>query len=94
MHFDEKTIRQLKAQLEEIGYANDEQFLGSAAFEHHHDEIVADLAQLGYEKLLLTSGDFYQESGALYWKYDPEMVSPLEAQFKSDSWVATRQFNR
>ena len=41
MTFDRKTIVRLKGQLEEIGYANDEHFLRSTVFEHHHDEVVA-----------------------------------------------------
>ncbi len=87
MNFNGTTIRKVKDQLEEIGYFNDEQFLGSAAVKHHKDKIFIDLRSIGYEKTLSSNGGFYPETGALYWMYDEEMVSFVEATEMSNAFV-------
>ncbi len=79
VNFDRLTIKTLAGQLEEIGYANDEQFLGAYTFEHRVDEVFQDLSEIGYTRRLLHEGKYCSESGALYWYYDPEMISSDEA---------------
>lgn len=87
MNFDKVTIIKLKAQLEKIGYANDEQFLGSYSFEHRRDEIFSDLREVGYGQQLGHAGAFFDSIGALYWYYDPDMNSRDDALNLSEKWA-------
>lgn len=87
MTFDEATILALKAQLEQEGYANDEQFLGSYAFEHRREEIFSDLREAGFSHELGHAGKFFDSIGALYWYYDPEMISRDDAIRLSEKWA-------
>ncbi|MBW3245460.1 hypothetical protein KUV57_22730 [Epibacterium sp. DP7N7-1] len=87
MNFDRSTILALKAQLEEIGYANDEQFLGAFAFEHRRNEIFADLHEAGYDQSLEHAGAFFDNLGAVYWYYDPELTSTEMARKLSENWA-------
>lgn len=88
MKFDQPTILALKKQLEESGYANDEQFLGSSAFEHHRQEVLDDLNSVGYSQPLHHQGGYFPASGAVYWFYDPNMLDRSEALEKTERWVA------
>ena len=90
MNYDQTTILELKKQLEETGYANDEQFLGSTAFEHHEQEVFDDLNSVGYSQALRLEleGKYFPQAGAVYWYYDPNMISRSEALEKTECWVA------
>lgn len=87
MNFNKVTVLALKAQLEENGYANDEQFLGSFAFEHRRDEIFSDLREVDYSQKLGHAGAFFESIGALYWYYDPDMNSREDALKLSEKWA-------
>ncbi|WP_299969336.1 hypothetical protein [uncultured Roseobacter sp.] len=87
MNFDRSTIFSLKAQLEEIGYANDEQFLGAFAFEHRREEVISDLGEAGYHQDLGHGGAYIEDLGAIYWYYDPELTSRDEAKKLSEEWA-------
>jgi hypothetical protein len=88
MKFDQPTILALKKQLEEIGYANDEQFLGSTAFKHHRQDVFDDLNIVGYSQPLHHEGGFFPQAGAVYWFYDQNMLDRSEALEKTERWVA------
>lgn len=88
MKFDQPTILALKKQLEKTGYANDEQFLGSTVFEHHRQEIFEDLNSVGYSQSLRHEGGFFPQAGAVYWFYDPDMLSQSEALEETENWVS------
>lgn len=87
MNFDRKQILALRYELEEVGYVNDEQTKFGSAFEHQREDIFEDLAKTGYSKSLAHSGGFFDENGAVYWYYDPDLVSYLEAKKLTLKWV-------
>ena len=87
MNFDQPTILAMKTQLMEVGYANDEQFLGSSAFEHMRKAIFEDLREVGYTQSLYLEGRFFPEDGAVYWFYDPDMITREEAIIMTEKWV-------
>ncbi len=55
MTFDSVYIAALKSQLEEIGYANDEQVIGPQSsgytFKYHKDALFAALRSAGYDSV-------------------------------------------
>ena len=94
MNFNRDIVSGLKNQLEQEGYANDEQdfglehvSFGAYAFEHMQAEIMADLRLLGFNKRLESGGRYFKDHGALYWIYDPDMIDYESAEDKSESWV-------
>lgn len=87
MNFDSSAIHALKAQLEEIGYANDEQFLGMTAFKHRMDDILQDLSDAGLTRSLKHEAKYYQEVGNVYWIYDPDLTTREEAFELTSKWL-------
>lgn len=93
MNFDLQSIFALKSQLDETGYANDEQFLGAFAFEHRTEEIMEDLRQVGYSAELTLMGDFFPQSGAIYWLFDQRCMTIEEARRLTEEWSAQTSMN-
>lgn len=87
MNFDSSEIYAMKAQLEEIGYANDEQFLGMTTFKHRVDDIIQDLSDAGLTRPLEHEAKFYPEVGNVYWIYDPDLSTREQAFELTSKWV-------
>lgn len=87
-NFNRTTIIALKTQLDQVGYANDEQFLGSTVFEHRRQDLFNDLNSVGYSGSLSHEGEYFPEAGAVYWIYDSNMISRNQAVQMTRDWVA------
>lgn len=87
MNFDSKVIQALKAQLEEIGYANDEQFLGMTIFKHHMDEVFQELSDAGLTRPLKHAARYYHDVGNVYWIYVPDLTTREESIELTEKWV-------
>tara|TARA_R100001163_G_C4872305_1_gene73539 strand:- start:159 stop:452 length:294 start_codon:yes stop_codon:yes gene_type:complete len=84
---DDDARRVLKI-LEADGCINDENSQLGSAIKHFKAEIEAKLREVGYSgSKLVSGGHFYPAHGAVYWLYNPDVLSHEEARKNADRWV-------